>query len=297
MIALDDNFDEHPKFIELSNDATALWIRCLGYCRRNLTDGFVPESVAISSSRAAKKAKQRSIIDELCAPPKAAPHLAPLWKRVPGGYEYHDYLRGGWNPSKAEVEAKREQRRAAGSLGGRVSSASRTPRGSSKTQAGASSTPGESLEVVAQPHADPIRSDPSRAVEHGGDVRSGLVRNLTRHAITAPLATSAPVLDLLEARARQEGLPAPYVASAVDWAVSRLQADIAIGESPTPAQVIHKLQSGIAGEVTKLGRGGSEPEAQRPPSGIAAGTVLHLPPPPRRPSRYDPPSGGGQAAS
>ncbi len=122
MIAIDDNFDENPKFVALSNDATALWVRCLGYCRRNRTDGFIPEQIAIAKARC--KNPKRAIA-ELLAPPASAPGKKPLWKSVPGGYEVHDYLVGGWNPSRAEIEAKSEQKRAAAKLGGVASGKAR----------------------------------------------------------------------------------------------------------------------------------------------------------------------------
>lgn len=263
MIALDDNFDEHPKFIELSNDATALWIRCLGYCRRNLTDGFVPETVAISSSRAAKKAKQRSIIDELCAPPKAAPHLAPLWQRVPGGYKYHDYLKGGWNPSKAEVEAKREQRRDVARKAGRASAASRAPNDSTDVEHACSTSDSASVEHACQPHADPIRSDPIQAADaerDGGALRGVLVGALVGHWLTSPLANNRKALDVLEGAT--VGLPTTMILDGVQWALAQLEtAESTIGR-PDQASVLKKLISGLNGEKTKLKRLAKEPSDQ-----------------------------------
>ena len=119
MIALDDNIEDHPKFAGLSNDAFALWIRCIGYCRRNLTDGFVPHPIAVTRSRASANA--RKIIGELL---KTSPGCSnPLWHEVEGGYAVHDYLE--WNPSKEQVEAKLAIAREKGRKGGLRSGAVR----------------------------------------------------------------------------------------------------------------------------------------------------------------------------
>lgn len=160
MIALDDNIEDHPKFVSLSNDAFALWVRCIGYCRRNLTDGFIPSAAAHARARCKDPRKP---IAELTSPPVGSPQGNPLWVAVSGGFQIHDYLR--WNPSKVKVEAQREQKRLAGMTGGYRSGQARRQQSDSTGQAN-SNQPGSKPEAeclgsgspVANP--DPIRSDP-----------------------------------------------------------------------------------------------------------------------------------------
>lgn len=130
MIALDDNIEDHPKFVSLSNDAFALWVRCIGYCRRNMTDGFIPTAAAHARARCKDPRKP---IAELTSPPVGSPRGNPLWVAVSGGYQVHDYLR--WNPSREQVEAQREQKRIAGRSGGHRSGEARRQQSGSEPEA------------------------------------------------------------------------------------------------------------------------------------------------------------------
>ncbi len=120
MIALDDDIGDHPKFVGLSDEAFGLWVRCIGYCRRNRTDGYIPEQAALQRCRARSP---RKVIAELTGKPAGAPEANPLWTKVLGGYQVHDYL--DWNPSREQVLAKVEAKRQAGRVGGRRSGEAR----------------------------------------------------------------------------------------------------------------------------------------------------------------------------
>jgi hypothetical protein len=87
---LDDSFDTHPKVIAAGNEATGLFVRCGTYCARHLTDGFIPEHVAL-----------------LYGSPELAESLvrAKLWRRVRGGWRMPDYLE--YNPSHQQVDTER----------------------------------------------------------------------------------------------------------------------------------------------------------------------------------------------
>lgn len=170
MIALDDNIEDHPKFVSLSDAAFALWIRCIGYCRRNLTDGYVPEQAARARVRSGKAA---AVIQELLSPPEGLPNGNPLWVRVPGGYRVHDYL--DWNPSKEDVEEIREKKRAAAARGGQASGRTRAKQAAERAEA-VSLPDGRTKDEApcfdsGSPLAksDPIRSDPDpRSSLEGG---------------------------------------------------------------------------------------------------------------------------------
>jgi hypothetical protein len=60
------------------------------------------------------------------SPPVGDPDGKPLWIKVIGGYQVHDYL--DWNPSKDKVEEAIAKKRAAASKGGHASWQSRSAR-------------------------------------------------------------------------------------------------------------------------------------------------------------------------
>ena len=214
MIALDDNIEDHPKFVSLSDDSFSLWVRCIGYCRRNLTDGFIPEQAA--RSRVRGKRAPTKVIGELLAAPVGLPDSAPLWAVVAGGYQIHDYL--DWNPSKVAVEAMREQKRLAGARGGKRSGEARveakdrakpnqTPSRSEAECLASASSPGSPLPNPGSGSgSDPVRSDPDPISENsellsqpggrGGpppqpasEVAKTILVGLRRHDVLQPIAT------------------------------------------------------------------------------------------------------------
>lgn len=116
------------KLLALSDAAWRMWGMGLIYCQKNLTDGFIPAHAvqsfgvrgfdvdAILSAVSALGLPQRlwasvngairglfrttnTIATELCT--AQVPGKAPLWERVDGGYQVHDYLQ--WNDSKDEI--------------------------------------------------------------------------------------------------------------------------------------------------------------------------------------------------
>src|SRR5258708_4186062 len=88
---LDDSFHSHPKVIAAGNEATGLYVRCGTYAAEHLTDGFIPQRVAL-----------------LYGTPKLADTLVEtkLWRRTRGGWRMPDYL--DYNPSAAQVKQERK---------------------------------------------------------------------------------------------------------------------------------------------------------------------------------------------
>ena len=102
---LDDGFWMHPKTIMAGNTAAGVFARMLSYSGCYLTDGLVPADVANTIAGSDKKA-----IEKLAE--------VGLVQVLPTGSVFiPDFLEH--NRSKAQVEADREQRRAAGRRGGR----------------------------------------------------------------------------------------------------------------------------------------------------------------------------------
>jgi hypothetical protein len=88
---LDDSFHSHPKIIAAGNEAIGLYVRCGTYAAQHLTDGFIPEDVALLYGSA-------ELADTLVS--------AKLWRRARGGWRMPDYL--DYNPSKEAVDKERK---------------------------------------------------------------------------------------------------------------------------------------------------------------------------------------------
>lgn len=120
-VRIDDHFNEHPKHARVGPLAWGVWLAGLAYCNRNLTDGFIPRSVAMtlacfevvdSEGRVWKLARTSGMVGEDVDMGWVIQLLvdAGLWEEVPGGYRVHDYH--DYQPSREEVEAEREAARA-----------------------------------------------------------------------------------------------------------------------------------------------------------------------------------------
>jgi hypothetical protein len=105
-LKLDDSFADHPKVDPLSDQAFRLHVAALCFCAHNLTDGRIPEG------------RPERLVRGFTAELVAELEDARLWLRKPDGWVVHDYLR--YNPTAREAKTKREQRRAAGSRGGKT---------------------------------------------------------------------------------------------------------------------------------------------------------------------------------
>ena len=102
---LDDQANGNPKLLALSDAAWRMWGCALIYCQAQLTDGFIPAS-AIHTFGVKARDKEK-VAAELCAVQVRG--QAPLWTRVEGGYQSHDYLE--WNDGREAVLAKRSKER------------------------------------------------------------------------------------------------------------------------------------------------------------------------------------------
>jgi hypothetical protein len=101
---LDDGFWMNPKVIQAGNAGAGIFSRLLSYCGCYLTDGFIPPEVVELVVGSDKKAMQ------------TLERLMLVQRMESGAFCIPDFLEH--NRSKAQVEADREQRRAAGARGG-----------------------------------------------------------------------------------------------------------------------------------------------------------------------------------
>lgn len=153
-IRIDDQIAHHPKFIAAGPVASWLWVCGNGYCNKYLTDGFIP-TTAVRTLGGVTNA------------PKWADRLADvgLWDRVDGGYRVHDFH--DFNPSAADIKAKRATRAAAGKAG----AAARWPahgKGDGKSH----STPHDDRTTTGMPPSRPVLSRPIQKEPDASDART-----------------------------------------------------------------------------------------------------------------------------
>src|SRR3990167_5873482 len=120
-VKIDDHFNEHPKLALVGPLGWGIWLAGLAYCNRNLTDGFIPRSIAHTFSdfelveaddRLTRISRSCGHVgDDITGEWVAAILVeAGIWEEVPGGYRIHDYA--DYQPTKAQVLAEREQKAA-----------------------------------------------------------------------------------------------------------------------------------------------------------------------------------------
>lgn len=113
-LLVDDRMDAHRKIERLSDRAFRLHMSGLMHCASNLTDGLISDA-SFRAIRGRLRATNRHVAELIDA---------ELWVKYDGhGYVIQNYL--DHNPSRAEVDEKREKRAAAGRKGGKLSGASR----------------------------------------------------------------------------------------------------------------------------------------------------------------------------
>ena len=88
----------HPKTRKAGNEAMGAWVRMLSWCCEYMTDGFIPEDMAIEI------AGRQEVVERLVE--------VSLLESFNGGFIFHDYKHH--NLTKAQWEEKRAQRVTAG---------------------------------------------------------------------------------------------------------------------------------------------------------------------------------------
>lgn len=133
-VRISDDFYDHPKFTDVTPLSFALWITGLAYCNRNLTDGYIPDSVAHRlldfdgiAYTVATVGDLGGVMEDDCAPLAVYDLIkADLWHDdghdcpdcpQPGRKRLyvHDYL--VYQPSASEIKKTQEARKEAGKKG------------------------------------------------------------------------------------------------------------------------------------------------------------------------------------
>ncbi|KKN75246.1 hypothetical protein LCGC14_0382450 [marine sediment metagenome] len=106
-VKVSDGLATHPKVLAAGQAAAWLHVAGLCYAAQHLTDGAISDS-SLSGLGQYTRARARKLADRLVE--------VRLWERNGTGYAIHDYL--DYNPSRKEVEARREAKRRIGQAGG-----------------------------------------------------------------------------------------------------------------------------------------------------------------------------------
>jgi len=101
---LDDMMPDKAKVRHVGPLGLALHVAGICYAARNLTDGFIPDS-AVPTLLDLPARQLKALVAKMQEVAPRQEH--PLWHRVEGGYEVHDYLE--YNPNRASVLAEREK--------------------------------------------------------------------------------------------------------------------------------------------------------------------------------------------
>lgn len=121
-VKIDDGFSEHPKIAKVGAIGAWIQVQALCYSNRNLTDGFLPESIAnnfghngtehigiatggIMGGSGRPLAEIGQDCNEIDWPMIMVE--AGLWEVVDGGYLIHDFLK--FNPSKEQILNARQK--------------------------------------------------------------------------------------------------------------------------------------------------------------------------------------------
>jgi hypothetical protein len=117
-VKLDEGFAEHPKLARVGAIGTWIQVQALCYAHRNLTDGFIPWTVARAfvargleyvdaagqrwtlAVTSGSHGRELGEIDWLATLVDAG-----IWSQVVGGYQIHDYTH--YQPTRAQVLAER----------------------------------------------------------------------------------------------------------------------------------------------------------------------------------------------
>jgi hypothetical protein len=219
---IDDGFWSHPKVLELSPDAVALWVRAGSYCAGHLTDGEVKPSILRLMGATDEHA------DELTR--------CGLWDFTDGSWWFHDWAE--YQPSRETVLAERAATRE------RVAK-HRSQRSSNSSSNGVTNgaTNGVSTPAPTRPDPTSTSNEVERTATRGSRLpEAWMPSELSR----ARAAKDAPLVDLRRetetfrdywtAQPGQKGVKVDWDATWRNW-MRRKQDDLTARQArPTPEQ-------------------------------------------------------------
>lgn len=235
----DDGIPDNPKFIAAGPVASWLWFCGVLYCRRALTDGFIP------------KQKVPTLVVGLAQPFKHAASLVGvhLWDEALGGYQVHDYLE--WNPSKYTIEEyrRRDKERKHKQNPDRIPDGFRSGNGTDSERRGASRAGAKSKSTSEKESKDLDRGESAR---EGDEPDVPPVWSPTRPSRSG-LATNHPACHELAGAACGRGVCVPKFLIDREW-LPQAQHDRASVTQFVEAVIAHLPSSFVGDDPLKFWR-------------------------------------------
>lgn len=150
---IDDNFPRHPRVAKVGPLAQCMQVHALCYCNQNLTDGFVPLSVAatlldLSGIGVGLTDVEDGVGQAVPATWQYVVKLlvdAGMWTEVKDGFRIRDYL--DYQPSRKAILGKREKERLKKGVQRRKGRAAIQRDSSGRFSSSAQMSPGDSPEM------------------------------------------------------------------------------------------------------------------------------------------------------
>lgn len=217
---VDDSLHSHPKVLATEPAAMGLWVIAGSWSSDNLTEGFVPDHVLPRLLPDSSKLARALV-------------AAGLWRRVQGGYAFHDWT--DYNPTAAQVRKDRaanaeRQARFRAAQRNSVSNAVTNSSSNGVTNASPSRPVPSQVDVVNQSSRRNARDDPPALtavakladsfarVLDDNDLLSAVIRSI--HAKTCrsiePDDARRIAADILGSAKRQVADPIAYVTKAIE---------------------------------------------------------------------------------
>lgn len=106
-VRIDDGWAEHPKFEKLGPVEITVWLSGLSYCNRNLTDGFIPESVVRKLGFVIGNVIDNGVPKDVESAVRVLVE-SNLWIAVDNGFLVHHYA--DYQQLKKHVERQRKRK-------------------------------------------------------------------------------------------------------------------------------------------------------------------------------------------
>lgn len=199
---VDDGLHSHPKtrkVLAKAPSALALWVVAGSWSSDNLTDGLIPDHQLPWLIPQGAEEMARELV------------AARFWKRVRGGYQFHEWSEDGdgtkRNPTRDEVEAGRLKKAEAGRLGG-LARAQKAPTGKvGKGRRATNEGPTSDQRATNEGSSSDLRADQR---ESSQDTPAPDATSTNRPSKSQARAT-APATEVLDPPTR----PDPYIGGAL----------------------------------------------------------------------------------
>lgn len=193
---MDENFAENDKVSKLKHPAFRLHVAALGYCSRNLTDGYVSDRAVRVLGAILEFPTPRHVAQlvevELWAPDENA-----------GGYWINDYL--VYNPDSETVKALRDERSTAGKKGAAKRWGNKQPPKQESWQEPSQEPMAQTEQDVPQTYLKAVTADHEIEVEIDKILRAVTKKDDGTRGVLLSIAKKLPLSSVAKVRESCQG--------------------------------------------------------------------------------------------